>query len=114
MGIEIDMVISIEVADEAIVERMAGRRVCPDCGGTYHVDYKPSADGVHCDTCGTALVVRKDDNPEVVRDRLRVYHEQTEPLKDFYEKKGKLRTVIGQIEVADTTRLTFEAIEGGN
>lgn len=114
MGVEIDMVISIEVADEAIVERMAGRRVCPDCGGTYHVDYKPAADGVHCDTCGTALVVRKDDNPEVVRDRLKVYHEQTEPLKDFYEKKGKLRIVIGQIQVADTTRLTFEAIEGGN
>lgn len=113
MGVEIDMVISLEVSDEAIVERMSGRRVCPDCGASYHVAYKPSADGAHCDACGADLVIRKDDKPEVVLDRLNVYHEQTEPLKAFYEGKGKLKTVIGQIEVADTTRLTFEAIESG-
>ncbi len=113
MGVEIDMVISIEVADEAIVERMSGRRVCPDCGASYHLSYKPSADGVHCDACSAELIIRKDDKPEVVLDRLHVYHETTEPLKAFYEEKGKLKTVIGQIEVADTTRLTFEAIESG-
>lgn len=113
MGVEIDMVISIEVSDEAIVERMSGRRVCPDCGASYHVAYKPSTDGVHCDACKAELVIRKDDKPEVVLDRLHVYHEQTEPLKAFYEEKGKLKIVIGQIEVADTTRLTFEAIESG-
>lgn len=113
MGVTIDMVISIEVADEAIVERMSGRRVCPDCGASYHLSYKPAGDGIHCDSCGAALVTRKDDLPEVVLDRLHVYHEQTEPLKDYYAGTGKLKTVIGQIEVADTTRLTFEAIEGG-
>ena len=113
MGIAIDMVISIEVADEAIVERMSGRRVCPDCGASYHLSYKPSKDGIHCDSCGAALVTRKDDLPEVVLDRLHVYHEMTEPLKDYYARTGKLKTVIGQVEVADTTRLTFEAIEGG-
>ena len=117
MGVAIDTVISIEVADEAIVERMSGRRVCPDCGASYHIAYKPAADGVHCDACHAELVIRKDDKPEVVLDRLNVYHEQTEPLKAFYEEKGKLRLVIGQEEVADTTRLTFETIEaarGGN
>lgn len=113
MGVDIDMVISIEVADEAIVERMSGRRVCPACGASYHIAYKPTADGVHCNACGAEVAIRADDKPEVVLDRLRVYHEQTEPLKDFYRGKGKLRTVIGQIEVADTTRLTFEAIESG-
>ena len=114
MGVAIDMVVSIEVSDEAIVERMSGRRVCPDCGASYHVAYKPSKDAEHCDACGAALVIRKDDKPEVVLDRLHVYHEQTEPLKAFYEAKGKLKTVIGQEEVADTTRLTFAAIESGN
>ncbi len=114
MGVEIDMVVSLEVSDDAIVERMSGRRVCPDCGASYHLSYKPSADGVHCDACSAELIIRKDDKPEVVLDRLNVYHETTEPLKAFYEAKGKLRIVIGQIEVADTTRLTFEAIEGGN
>lgn len=113
MGVEIDMVISIEVADEAIVERMSGRRVCPDCGASYHIAYKPAADGVHCDACKAELVIRKDDKPEVVLDRLNVYHDQTEPLKAFYEEKGKLKLVIGQEEVADTTKLTFAAIESG-
>ena len=113
MGVAIDMVIDIDVPDDMIAARMGGRRVCPTCGGSYHVEYKKSADGIHCDACGDELTIRKDDRPEVVLDRLRVYHEQTEPLKAYYEKTGKLRTVVGQIEVADTTRLTIEAIEGG-
>ena len=111
MGVAIDRVISIEVADEKIVERMSGRRVCEKCGASYHTLYKkPSGEGV-CDVCGGALIRRKDDAPETVEDRLRVYHEQTEPLKDYYAKSGKLRTVEGQEEVADTTRLTLAALE---
>lgn len=111
MGVEIDRVIDIEVADEAIERRLSGRRVCESCGASYHVDYKPpKAEGV-CDKCGGKLIIRKDDQPETVRDRLATYHEQTEPLKDFYSKKGKLRIVEGQGEVADTTKLTLAALE---
>ena len=110
MGIEIDCVLSIEVPDEKIVTRMSGRRVCPACGASYHTEYKkPEKDGI-CNACGAELVIRKDDEPATVLDRLHVYHEQTEPLKDYYAKTGKLRTVIGQEEVADTTKLTFEAL----
>ena len=114
MGVEIDMVISIEVADETIVSRMSGRRVCANCGASYHIDFKPSKDGKTCDACGTELTIRRDDAPEVVKSRLDIYHEQTEPLKAYYEKTGKLKTVVGQVEVADTTRLTFDTIEGKN
>lgn len=111
MGVEIDKVIDIEVADEKITTRMSGRRVCKDCGASYHLLYKkPEKEGV-CNLCGGELVQRKDDHPDTVLDRLRVYHEQTEPLKDFYAKKGKLRIVEGQEEVADTTALTFRALE---
>ena len=111
MGVDIDLVVDIEVPDEKIVQRMSGRRVCAGCGSSYHVDYKPSKNGTHCDSCGTPLTVRKDDLPEVVLSRLKVYHDQTEPLRDYYSGKGKLKTVIGQEEVADTTRLTYQAID---
>ncbi len=111
MGIVIDRVISIEVADEKIATRMAGRRVCPKCGASYHTEYKkPAKDGI-CNACGAELVQRKDDAPETVLERLNVYHEQTEPLKGYYEKAGKLRLVEGQEEVADTTALTLKALE---
>ena len=110
MGIEIDRVVNIEVPDETIVSRMSGRRVCPSCGASYHTEYKPSADGVHCDSCGSELIIRKDDSPEVVLSRLQVYHEKTEPLKDYYDKKGILRNVIGQEKVEDTTELTIKAL----
>ncbi len=110
MGVEIDKVLSIEVSDEAIAKRMSGRRVCLDCGATYHVEYKQPKVADVCDQCGKALVQRKDDAPETVLDRLKTYHEQTEPLKDFYSKRGKLCIVEGQEEVADTTRLTFAAL----
>lgn len=112
MGIEIDRVIDIEVADETIARRVSGRRVCPACGASYHVDYKkPAKEGV-CDRCGDTLVQRKDDHPDTVQERLNVYHEQTEPLKHYYEACGKLVVVEGQEEVADTTRLTLAAVEG--
>ena len=111
MGIVIDKVIDIEVADEKIAQRMSGRRVCPDCGASYHTEYKkPLKEGI-CNFCGAELVIRKDDSPEVVLDRLNVYHEQTEPLKDYYGKKGILKVVEGQEEVADTTARTFKALE---
>lgn len=111
MGIVIDRVIDIEVADETIARRVSGRRVCPACGASYHVDYKrPTVENV-CDRCGDTLVQRKDDHPDTVRERLHVYHDQTEPLKGYYAQSGKLYIVEGQEEVADTTRLTLAAIE---
>lgn len=111
MGINIDRVISIEVPDNKIVARMSGRRVCAKCGASYHTEYKKSKTQGVCDLCDGELIRRKDDEPETVLDRLNVYHEQTEPLKDYYAKTGKLRTVEGQEEVADTTKLTLAALE---
>ena len=112
MGVTVDKVVSIEVPDESIVERMSGRRVCEKCGASYHTVFNPSKSGDVCDKCGEVLTVRKDDAPEVVLDRLNVYHNQTEPLKDFYGKKGVLVLVEGQEKVEDTTALTLGAIEG--
>ncbi|WP_040198028.1 adenylate kinase [Candidatus Soleaferrea massiliensis] len=111
MGIEIDRVIDIEVADERIAKRMSGRRVCEKCGASYHIEYKPSKAEGKCDKCDGNTVIRKDDEPATVLQRLEVYHEQTEPLKDYYEKKGKLYIVEGQEEVKDTTTLTLKALE---
>ena len=111
MGVSIDFVIDIEVPDEKIVERMSGRRVCSKCGASYHTVYNPSKNGLTCDKCGETLTIRKDDAPEVVTSRLKTYHELTEPLKEFYEKLGKLEIVIGQDELADTTALTLALIE---
>ena len=111
MGIEIDKVIDIEVPDEKIVERMSGRRVCPQCGNSYHLLYKkPAKDGV-CDSCEAELIIRADDHPDTVLERLQVYHSQTEPLKDFYSKKNKLYIVEGQEEVKDTSALVIKALE---
>ena len=114
MGIEIDTALSIEVADEKIVQRMSGRRVCPACGMTYHVDFKPSKDNEHCNECGADLIIRKDDHPDTVLDRLKTYHETTEPLKAFYDARGKLAMVEGREELAETTKATFETIEAFN
>jgi len=111
MGVVIDKVINIEVPDEKIVTRMSGRRSCPACGATFHTVYKPSTTGETCDKCGVELTIRADDKPEVVLSRLEIYHEQTEPLKDYYSKTGKLINVIGQEEVADTTALTLDALK---
>ncbi|MDR1631104.1 MAG: adenylate kinase [Oscillospiraceae bacterium] len=111
MGVPIDKVVNIFVADDRIVKRMSGRRVCSACGNSYHLDYKrPKVEGV-CDACGSALVQRKDDAPETVSERLRVYHEETQPLEDYYGKKGKLLVVQGQEKVEDTTALTLNILE---
>jgi adenylate kinase len=110
MGVSIDRVVSIEVSDERIIERMCGRRVCPACGATYHTVSLPSKDGKTCDKCGAELAVRKDDEPEVVKSRLEIFHSTTEPLKAYYEKTGKLKLVEGQEKVEDTTALTLAAL----
>ncbi len=110
MGVIIDAALSIEVADREIVKRMSGRRVCEKCGASYHTEFKkPSVDGV-CNACGGALVIRKDDEPDTVLDRLDIYHKQTEPLKSYYKAQDKLITVEGQDKVSDTTALVLSAL----
>lgn len=111
MGVRIDKVIDIEVADDAIINRMSGRRVCAKCAASYHLSYKPSKTAGVCDKCGGELVQRKDDHPDTVLKRLEEYHAQTEPLKEFYNKLNKLCIVPGQEEVADTTKLVFAVLE---
>ena len=109
MGVKIDAVLSIEVPDEKIVERMSGRRVCT-CGASYHVAYKaPKVAGI-CDNCGAALYTRDDDAAETVLKRLETYHNTTEPLKDFYAAKGLLVCVAGREEVKDTTADVMNAL----
>ncbi len=111
MGVVIDKVIDIEVPDETIVTRLSGRRVCEKCGRPYHiVDLKPQVEGV-CDDCTGALIQRKDDHIDTVKARLDIYHAETEPLKDYYAKQGKLTIVEGQAKVEDTTALTLKALE---
>ena len=103
-------VVAIEIPDEKIIKRMGGRRVCESCGASYHiVNIPPKKEGV-CDVCGGALKQRKDDDPETVKDRLAVYHKETEPLKDFYESRGILKTVEDQPTVAGTTQLILRAL----
>ena len=109
MGVEITDVLSIEVSDKRIVERMSGRRVCKKCGASYHVVFNPSPNGDKC-ACGETLSIRADEAPEVVKKRLETYHAVTEPLKDFYEKKGLLKVVEGQEMLEDTTALTLAAL----
>ena len=111
MGIIIDKVVDIDVPDENIVNRMSGRRVCKACGSSYHIENKkPKVEGV-CDSCGGELQIRKDDAPETVLDRLNVYHEQTEPLKDYYEICGKLRIVEGTKPITEITAEILKVLE---
>ena len=94
-GEKIEFAVNVEVPDENIVNRMGGRRACLSCGATYHTEFiKPKVDGI-CDTCGAELVLRDDDKPETVQKRLNVYHEQTQPLIDYYQNKGVLAEVDG-------------------
>ena len=111
MGVVIDKVIDIEVADEVIVNRLSGRRVCEKCGRPYHLEsLKPKAEGI-CDDCGGTLVQRKDDSIETVKARLDIYHNETEPLKDYYAKQNKLVVVEGQDTVEDTSKLVLAEVE---
>lgn len=112
MGVQINKVLEIRVPDDQIVARMSGRRVCEKCGTSYHIQYRtPKQEGV-CDLDGGKLVQRPDDAPETVQARLKVYHQQTEPLKEYYAKQSRLAVVEGQEEIADTTKLTLQALEG--
>ena len=109
-GIVFDDVVSIEISDEVIMERMSGRRVCEHCGASYHlVAVPPKQEGI-CDKCGGKLVQRKDDAPETVKARLEVYHKETEPLKAFYAQRGLLKSVENQATVAETSQAILHAL----
>ena len=109
-GIVFDDVVSIEISDEVIMERMSGRRVCEHCGASYHlVAVPPKQEGV-CDKCGGKLVQRKDDAPETVKARLEVYHKETEPLKAFYAQRGLLKSVENQPSVAETSQAILRVL----
>ncbi len=102
-GIHFDAVISIEICDDVIEGRMTGRRVCGSCGASYHITANPPKSEGICDACGSELVIRKDDNPETVRNRLKVFHAETEPLKEFYEKLGLMKLVEGNQPIEKIT-----------
>ena len=110
--IEIDTVLTLEVEDEKIVERLSGRLECKACGSSFHKEHrKPQKEGV-CDNCGGVLRTREDDKPEVIRDRLKTYYEQTEPLKKFYSDKGMLKVAVGKDEIDATTVEVLKVLEG--
>lgn len=109
-GIQLDAVVSIEIDDSVIEKRMTGRRVCGTCGASYHITANPPKTEGICNACGGALVIRKDDVPETVKHRLEVYHSETEALKGFYEKLGKLRLVNGDQPIEDATRDILAAL----
>lgn len=111
MGANIDRVLNIAVPDEVIVTRMSGRRVCPNCGASYHLQHKPPREDAVCDRCAGTLIQRQDDAPETVANRLHVYHEQTQPLEEYYRKQGKLCTIDGQQDVQQTSCRVLAALE---
>jgi adenylate kinase len=107
----VDCALALEVPDSVIVKRMTGRRVCKNCGRTYNVHGMPSKHEGICDACGAELITRSDDDPETVRERLKVYHRESEPLKGFFESRGKLRTVVADHDRAElTAALIFEVL----
>ncbi len=109
-GIRIDLAIEIKVSDDVILERLSGRRVCIQCGAPFHIKNSPPPADMICPKCGGEIITRKDDLPETIKARLKVYHVQTEPLKGFYEERGKLVVVPGEISIEETTRLTLQAL----
>ena len=109
-GIRFDSVVSIEIEDAVIEARMTGRRVCTACGASYHMTANPPKTEGICDHCGKELSIRKDDAPETVKNRLKVYHEETEALKSFYEKQGKLKLVEGNQPITEITKAILAAI----
>ena len=110
MGVKIDAALSIEVADEKIVERMSGRRICSSCGASYHVKYNPPKVQDVCDACSASLYTRDDDAAETVLNRLETFHKTTEPLKDYYAAKNLLICVEGREKVEDTTAAVMSAL----
>lgn len=110
MDVRIDCALSLEISDEDIIERMCGRRMCSKCGLSYHVEHKKPLRENICDKCGSPLYVRSDDAPETVKNRLEIFHDQTESLKTFYEERGLLKCVSGDGSVDETTALVFDAL----
>ena len=110
MGVKIDCVLSLEIADEVIVKRMGGRRLCSGCGLSYHVEHKKPIKENICDKCGASLYIRVDDAEETVKSRLEVFHAQTEPLKAFYKERGLLKCVNGEAGIDETTAVIFETL----
>ncbi len=111
LGDAIDIAIDVDVPDENIVKRMSGRRACLNCGATYHVEHIPPRKEGICDNCGQALVLRDDDKPETVLNRLAVYHSQTQPLIDYYTAKGILKTVDGTVDMEEVFAAIVELLE---
>ncbi len=111
LPIMVDCALEIDVDEDIIVKRLSGRRVCRFCGATYHITGTPSQKEGVCDKCSGALTIRDDDVPDVIRHRLEVYNEQTKPLKEFYEARGKLISVKGQDTVEDTTKAIIKALK---
>ena len=109
-GDKIDYAIDVNVPDENIVKRMGGRRACVGCGATYHLVYAPTKTEGICDVCGKELILRDDDKPETVQKRLNVYHEQTQPLIDYYTKVGILKTVDGTVDINDVFAAIVEIL----
>jgi adenylate kinase len=110
-GIHFDVVLSIEISDEEIENRMTGRRTCKNCSATFHVVSNPPKQEGICDHCGGELILRDDDKLETVKNRLKVYHEETEPLKEFYKTRNVLKTVDNQATIEETTQMVFAALE---
>ena len=110
MGVRLDHVVSLEIDDAVIEGRMTGRRVCPKCGASYHITANPPKKDNTCDQCGEGLIIRKDDAPETVRNRLKVYHESTEVLKDYYAAQGKLRKIEGNQSIEGAFKDILEAL----
>ena len=109
---QVEYVIDVEVPDDEIISRMSGRRACLTCGATFHIVYNPpKVEGI-CDVCGSELVLRKDDNPETVKDRLTVYHQQTEPLITYYSKLGLLHKIDGTLDIDDVFQSIVKVIGG--
>ena len=111
MGQKLDYAIDVDVPDENIIRRMSGRRACVGCGATYHLEYAPTKKEGICDACGGELILRDDDKPETVKKRLDVYHEQTQPLIDYYTQAGILKTVDGTVDIEDVFRAITEILE---
>ncbi len=110
MGTALDSVLDLAVNDEVIIKRLSGRRVCPECNASYHIDYMEQAQKGICSVCGTKLIQREDDREETVFNRLRTYHNQTEPLIGYYKKKNKLVVAEGQVRIEDTKMEVYKVL----
>lgn len=111
LNVNIDKVIDIEVDDQSIINRLSGRRVCENCGASYHLENKKPEKPGTCDKCHSTLIQRKDDQVETIKERLKIYHEQTEPLKEYYKREGKLVEIEGNKSVEETKSLVLKSLE---